>query len=89
MGQIGLLVRTEVKRIVGHAGISPVMSQKKLGEDLVAALVDLVAKVSKSLLRVTVALGHLLMAWWPLEYEGLLGTARKWPGGPVAVWASS
>lgn len=44
MGQIGPLVRTEVKRIVRHAGISPVMSRRKPGEDLVATLVDLVAR---------------------------------------------
>ena len=56
MGQSGLLVMTKVYRIVEHAGIGPLVSWGKLGADPVA-------RVRKSLLRVSVAQGHLLIVW--------------------------
>lgn len=65
MGQVGLLVMTEVERIVQHARISPVMPCGELVVDIWQLLLMWWPRVSKSLLRIPVALGHLLMAWWP------------------------
>lgn len=65
MGQVGLLVMTEVERIVQHARISPVMPCGELVADIWQLLLMWWPRVSKSLLRIPVALGHLLMAWWP------------------------
>ena len=65
MGQVGLLVMTEVKRIVEHARVSPVMSWGELVADIWQLLLMWWPRVSKRLFRVSVALGHLLMAWWP------------------------
>lgn len=61
MGQVGLLVKTEVTRIVTQAEISPEMFWRVLGEDLVAAPVDFVAKgeqkAPQSFCSLSVALG--------------------------------
>lgn len=56
MGQI-VLVKTEVRRIVRHAGIGPEMSWRKLGKDLWQLLLTWWSAMSKRLLRVSIALG--------------------------------
>lgn len=70
MGQTGLLVTLQVKRIVEHAGISPSDGGGWWGEldsDLWQLLLTWWPRVNKSLLRVSAALGHLLVVWWPPE----------------------
>lgn len=74
MGQIWLLVMTEVKGIKKHAGISAsgVLEEAWCrplaapGADLWQLLLKWWPRVNKSLLGVSVALGHLLLPWWPV-----------------------
>lgn len=55
-------MKTEVTRIVRHAGIGPELSWRKLGEDLVAAPFDLVAKDEQKAIQSFHSLRHLLVA---------------------------
>lgn len=55
-------MKTEVTRTRGHAGIGPERSPRKLGEDLVAAPFDLVARDDQKAPQSFHSLRHLLVA---------------------------